>query len=214
MTASKNPRPRIKSRVGRPPSNDLINAPADQDRRGVILDAAIRRFAETGFDGTSMRDIAASTGILTGSLYYHFKSKEELFCAVHEESIRVISANVVAAIDPGANPWTRLEQAASAYLQSLADHSAFVSIVIGETHRRRPAPLGERLIQHRDSFEKHFTEIVESLPLVTDVDRNIWRLALLGMLAWTYVWFDPNARIPADEMGRRLVAMLREKTSA
>ena len=212
MASSRPAKQRSKARVGRPPTNDLVDRPVEQDRRSIILEAAARRFAECGFDGTSMRDIASLTGVLTGSLYYHYKSKENLFCAVHEEAIRVISSKVADAVDHTADAWEQLEQAATAYLQSLAADSAYVSIIIGETPRRRSGPLGERLIAHRDDFERHFTAIVEQLPLVPGIDRTIWRLALLGMLAWTHVWFNPVDRIPANEMGRQLVSMLREKT--
>src|SRR5512139_3144151 len=57
-------------------------------RRPALLDAAARLFAERGFAGTSMRDIAASVGMLSGSIYYHFPSKQALLMAVHEESVR------------------------------------------------------------------------------------------------------------------------------
>ncbi|MCZ7598181.1 MAG: TetR/AcrR family transcriptional regulator [Gammaproteobacteria bacterium] len=52
-----------------------------------------------------MRDIAREAGMIAGSIYYHFPSKEDLFPAVYEEGVRRISARVSAAIagidDPG-----------------------------------------------------------------------------------------------------------------
>src|SRR5687768_8006525 len=53
------------------------------DRRQEILDAAQALFAKRGFQGTSMRDIADAVGILGGSLYHHFQSKEAMYLEIH-----------------------------------------------------------------------------------------------------------------------------------
>lgn len=53
-----------------------------EERRNEILDVAERLFAVKGFDGTSTNDILAEIGIARGTLYYHFKSKEEILDAV------------------------------------------------------------------------------------------------------------------------------------
>lgn len=51
-------------------------------RRNEILDAAERLFVAKGFDGTSTGDILAEVGIACGTLYYHFKSKEDILDAM------------------------------------------------------------------------------------------------------------------------------------
>jgi len=59
---------------------------------GVILDAALRLFAERGFGGTSIRDIAKESGVQSASLYAHYRSKEhvlaELVRIAHQEHYR------------------------------------------------------------------------------------------------------------------------------
>ncbi len=55
-----------------------------------ILDAAEALFAERGFAGTTMRDVAEAVGIRTPSLYNHFESKDELYAAVLERGIRPV----------------------------------------------------------------------------------------------------------------------------
>ena len=74
-------------------------AAARQDNRlPAILDATARLFRHKGYAVTSMRDIAAAAGMLAGSLYYHFASKEELLVAVYAEGVRRISASVSVAL--------------------------------------------------------------------------------------------------------------------
>lgn len=61
-------------------------------RKQEILDAAEQLFASKGFDHTSISDILKETGIARGTLYYHFKSKEELLDAVIERMIEGMTA--------------------------------------------------------------------------------------------------------------------------
>ena len=49
-----------------------------EERRNEILDAAAELFKQKGFDGTSTGDILEKVGIARGTLYYHFKSKEDI----------------------------------------------------------------------------------------------------------------------------------------
>jgi AcrR family transcriptional regulator len=65
---------------GRPPRSD---GPATQDR---ILDAALEVFSERGFDGATVRQIAAKVGVSDPALYSHFKGKKEIFEALMREA--------------------------------------------------------------------------------------------------------------------------------
>jgi AcrR family transcriptional regulator len=182
-------------------------------RRDVIVEAAAKQFAKHGFDATTMRNIAALTGILPGSMYYYFSSKEELFAAVHEKAINHICTGVIRAINPAADPWTRLEQASQGYLDAMLNSNIYASLIVTEFPRRRASKLREKLISDRQRFEHLFLEIVEELPLEKSVDRSYWRLALLGMLAWTYVWYRPTGDPPAV-VAKTLIDLLKKRTAA
>lgn len=182
-------------------------------RRDVVIEAAAKQFAKSGYDATTMRDIASLTGILPGSMYYYFRSKEELFAAVHEKAINHICLGVIHAINPGADPWTRLEQASQGYLDAMLNSAVYASLIVTEFPRRRSKRLRERLIADRQRFEQLFLDIVAELPLAPHVDRSYWRLALLGMLAWTYVWYKPQGGDPPTVVAHKLIEMLKEKTT-
>lgn len=57
-----------------------------EERRNEILDAADELFGQKGFDGTSTNDILEKVGIARGTLYYHFKSKEDIMDALIDRS--------------------------------------------------------------------------------------------------------------------------------
>ncbi len=64
-----------------------------EERRNEILDAADELFNQKGFDGTSTNDILEKVGIARGTLYYHFKSKEDIMDALIERyNVRILGA--------------------------------------------------------------------------------------------------------------------------
>jgi AcrR family transcriptional regulator len=69
----------------------------EPDTRQRILDVAAKLFADNGFDGTSVRDIATELGIANPSIYYHFKSKAELLTELLAEPIRCVENAVLEA---------------------------------------------------------------------------------------------------------------------
>ena len=74
------------------------SSPVADSRRAQLLEEAARLFGAKGYAHTSMRDIAAAFGILPGSLYHHFASKDALFVAVYAEGVDRIQAAVAAAV--------------------------------------------------------------------------------------------------------------------
>jgi AcrR family transcriptional regulator len=69
--------------------------PALADRRGKILQTATQRFAEHGFEATTVRQIADDVSILSGSLYHHFASKEAMLHDIVRETVEKMRDNVV-----------------------------------------------------------------------------------------------------------------------
>lgn len=173
------------------------------NRRELILDAAAECFSRSGYEGTSVRDIATSAGILPGSMYYHFASKEELLGAVHDEGLSKVKTNVAEAIARENEPWARLEAACIAHLEALHAAKEYGSVVATEFPRRHSKNLRERMVAARDEYENIFRELIEDLPLAPGASRKYLRLALIGAMAWTLVWYkrgDDDTREIAHEI--------------
>lgn len=177
------------------------------NRRDELLRAAARLFARSGFEATSMRDIAGEVGMIAGSMYYHFPSKEDLIAAVYARGVTQITAAVRAAIDGARPPWDRLEAACIAHLQELLAENAFARVMTADLSRLPPA-LRRRLVTRRDTYEAIFVEILDVLPLPAGTDRRLLRLHVLGALNWTPTWYRAGGQPPAA-IARALVASLR-----
>lgn len=190
----------------------MANIVEGASRRDIVIEAAAKQFAKHGYDATTMRNIASSTGILPGSMYYYFSSKEELFAAVHEKAINHICDGVLGMINPALDAWARLEQASQGYLEAMLNSAVYASIIVTEFPRRRSRKLREKLISDRQRFEDIFVRIVDELPLRPEIDRSYWRLALLGMLAWTHVWYKPSGD-PPSVVAKTLIDLLKNQTA-
>lgn len=179
---------------------------ADLRRRQLLTESA-RLFARQGFDGTSMRDIAAASGVMAGSLYYHFASKDEIFVAVHGRGMEMIEAAVREALEGITDPWERLEVCAAAHLESLinSDFRAIITPTFPQSLKR----MWPTLIKQRDSYETLVKQLVTDLNLPVGIDLTVFRLHFLGALNWTPTWFKSNGGMKLGEVARQLVRTMR-----
>jgi AcrR family transcriptional regulator len=199
-----------------PRPTDPATRPKFDKRRDKLLVIAARCFNEQGYDAASMRDIAKAMEILPGTIYYYFPSKESLLVAVHQEGARRINARIEAALAKTASldPWERLSAASAAYLDSmLGVDRDLCAVIIAEFPRRHSKALRAQLLASRQIVEDPFRKLVAELPLRHGIDRSVWRLALLGQLAWTHAWYRKGKQSPA-EIGHKLVELLRRDSES
>jgi len=154
-----------------------------------------------------MRDIAARAGMLAGSMYYHFPSKNDLIEAVYRAGVQEIAAAVDSAIAAAQGPWPRLAAAAVAHLETLLADRAHAAVMTADLSRLDPA-LRRRLVVLRDGYEQRFVELVAALPLPRRTDRSLWRLQLLGALNSAPTWYRRRGRKSPAEIARAMVQAL------
>jgi TetR/AcrR family transcriptional regulator, cholesterol catabolism regulator len=190
-------------------TNSASRAPRQDNRRQQLLDVAARLFRERGYHVTSMRDIAHEVGMLSGSIYYHFSSKEELLLAVYEEGLRHIAEQVDAAVAQRNTPWERLEAGCTAHLEALLELSDYTQVMI-RVLPPEGGKVAERLLELRDQYEARFRELIDALALPEAADRRYLRLLLMGGLNWSHVWYRPGGDTPAV-IAHRMIDLLRQR---
>lgn len=178
------------------------------NRLSSVLDEAARVFAEKGFSAASIRQIVDPIGMLPGSLYYHFTTKDELLVAVYEEGVKRISAGFDEAVRMVSDPWDRLEAASAAHLTALLDGTYYSRVVI----RIQPgdAPdVADRLVALRDSYEARFAALIADLPLRNMARRSEVRLLVMGAMNWTQTWFRKNGRSTPAQIAKSFIGLLK-----
>ncbi len=198
------------SKATRASASDAAGNPNFQrsdNRRAQVIAAAARQLRENGYAATSMRKIASEAGILAGSIYYHFLSKEDLMSAVHDEGLKQINASVRRAMEKESDPWLRLEAACAAHMGAILEADDFAGVVLADISRVSP-DLQKLLNEQRNSYEEVFRQLIDELDLPASVDRSLFRLNLLGALNYAPRWYKPNRQTP-EEIARTFVRTLR-----
>src|ERR687898_1147081 len=101
-------------------------------RRDELLDIAAGLFAEKGFKNTTVRDIADASGILSGSLYHHFDSKESMVDEILSTFQAELFGRYDEILDSDADARTKLEQAVRVSFAAIDQHRHEVAIFQNE----------------------------------------------------------------------------------
>jgi AcrR family transcriptional regulator len=108
---------------------------APTDRREVILREAAELFAAQGVAGTTVREIADAAGILSGSLYHHFASKDDIVDAVLSTFLTELRSRYDAVLGAGGDVADRLRGLVVASLETVAAHPRATEIYQNDAHR-------------------------------------------------------------------------------
>lgn len=181
-------------------------------RRGEILAVAAQLFACKGYRGTSMRDIGDAAGVQGGSLYHHIRSKDALFVELHNMALDGAEARIVAAVAPLDDPWDRLEAACVTLLEVQLDPDSLTMPMMND-FREVPDAVRSQLVARRDDFEDVFRLIVEGLPLPDELDRSIYRNALLSQLNAVADWYRPG-RLTIQAVAEQVARLFRHQGPA
>lgn len=177
--------------------------------RERIISVAETIFNRQGFDGASMRDIAAAAKMQPASMYYHFESKEELLWAVWEKGGIELLNRVNAAVATKAGPWQRMETACVAHVSGLLDWRRANQVLFVMPPWHYPDSIKARVIALRHEYEQIFVSLIDDLPLRTGIDRRYLRLTLIGALSWSLFWFKKERDTPTT-IAKQILSMLRD----
>ena len=184
------------------------------NRRADLVRAAAQLFREKGFERTTVRDIANAVGMQSGSIFYYFKSKEEILLVVMEEGLLLALQDQEVALAGKTDASDRLRALMRAHLKTLLERgSDFIPVLLYEW-KSLSTESQSRIVNLRDRYEQAWNETLETLKdqgrIPTSV--KITRLFVFGALNWSAQWFDPNLRLDIDGIADRAMELfVREK---
>ena len=192
---------------------ELIAAGAVSDPdgpRGRLLNAAARLFQEKGYAQTTVRDIAAAVGILSGSIFHHFRNKEELLCQVMLEVTRVARARMDAAVAEQADSRERLLACIRCELEAIHGLAVPGFPILVSEWRSLSAPSQQQVLAEREYYEAIWIAALEARPADVGVnDAQLARKLLLGALAHSHSWFKPRRRgLTLDALAEQVLLMV------
>lgn len=177
-------------------------------RRDELTRQAARLFAERGFHGTSMGDLADALGVQKGSLYSLTGSKQELLFQTMREGALAFHA-ALDAIPEEAPAVERIRHALRGHLRAVSEQLDVATVFTREWRYLEDAYREEILAERRRYEERWralFQDGVESGDLRTDVDVGAAARLVLSAANWAYTWLVPGR--DTDELADRFTALL------
>lgn len=98
----------------------------------AIFESAIKVFSKSGYTGATMDEVVAKAGVAKGSLYYHFKSKEELFIFIIKEGMNLIHEEVEKATEGMDNPYEIIQESVKVMLKYVYENKDLFKVIISQ----------------------------------------------------------------------------------
>ena len=177
-------------------------------RRNELTRQAARLFAEKGYHGTSIGEIAEALGVQKGSLYAHIQSKQDLLYETMGEGARAFHGGLDAI--PEELPVTeKIRLALRSHLRVVADQLDVATVFVQEWRyldgERRDEIVAERR-RYEERIRALFREGRELGELRSDLDDSTAALLALSAANWAYTWLQPGR--DTDELADRFYEQL------
>lgn len=187
-------------------------APAAADRRRELLATAADVFAAQGYNATTVRQIADAAGMLAGSLYYHFDSKESMVDEILAAFLDELWAGYDAVLAAGLGPRETVEALVTESFREIDRHRAAVAIYQKEAQHLATQPRFGYLTASQQKFERAWLGTLER-----GVAEGVFRSDLDLRLAYRFLrdtvwvaasWYRPQGRHSPEEIARQYLTMV------
>ena len=174
----------------------------DAGRRGQLVRESARLFREKGYDATSVRDIAAATGLQSGSWVYHFKTKQDILAAVMEEGLQQALERIEAIAREQLSPREHFRALLQTHLDTLLGPGQdFIPVLLYEW-RSLDAAGRPRIIELQRRYEAVWDDVIRQLQRSGDwaLPTRVDRLLMFGALNWIAHWYRPGGPLDVAEL--------------
>lgn len=168
-----------------------------EGQREAILKRAAALFAQHGYVGTSMNDVAVACGLSKPTLYHYYRDKDEMLASIAEGHVSrlMLLVESVEADSPGA-PEDRLEMLITRFLLEYAD-AQDAHRVLTEDVKFLPEVDRERILAKERIVVQAYSDAIGALRpdiRTAGLDKPVAML-LFGMLNWMFTWLKPDGEL-------------------
>ncbi|OUS32101.1 TetR family transcriptional regulator [Gammaproteobacteria bacterium 45_16_T64] len=180
--------------------------------RGRILAAAAHLFQKKGFERATVRDLAQAVGIQSGSIFHHFKTKEEILRNVMIEVIRFNTERMELELAKASNARERVLALMHSELLSInGDTGEAMTVLIYEWRSLKPESQHE-ILGLRQVYEQMWLDVFEEAKaeglIGPDVDTFILRRFVTGALGWSNFWYKSDGTLDLEGLAEKSLALV------
>ncbi|MFZ6046513.1 TetR/AcrR family transcriptional regulator [Pseudomonas sp. CR3202] len=181
-----------------------------ESARGKLLQTAAHLFRSKGYERTTVRDLASAVGIQSGSIFHHFKSKDEILRSVMEETVLYNTALMRAALADAGDLRERVLALIRCELQSIMGGTGEAMAVLVYEWRSLSEEGQLHILQLRETYEQPWLEVLAEARAAGyfSADPFILRRFLTGALSWTTTWFRPEGPMTLDQLAEQALSLV------
>jgi AcrR family transcriptional regulator len=189
-------------------------AAARGERRAELLATAAEVFASQGYSATTVRQVADAAGILGGSLYYHFDSKESMADEILSTFLNEMWAAYDRVLESGLGARETLEALIVESFRSIDRHRPAVVIYQNESKHLAAGERFRYLLDSHRRFEEMWTSLLErgvrEGAFRDDLDRTLVYRFIRDTVWLAANWYQRGGRLSADDIAKQYLAMVLE----
>jgi AcrR family transcriptional regulator len=181
-------------------------------RRQEILTVAEGVFASKGYRTATVRDIAERVGIGSGSLYHHFRSKDEIVEELVGNFLERVLGRLGRAVAEGTGPEDTLRRLIAENMAIVQERRAVVTLLYNDWPILRTLPEFEPLNRMYRSISKLWIDVlqqgVDDGTFVSTLDLGLVYRSIQASVLSTVRWFDRNGRLSAQQVAEQQMTLL------
>ncbi|PXX53383.1 transcriptional regulator, TetR family [Pseudomonas sp. LAMO17WK12:I10] len=178
--------------------------------RGKLLQTAAHLFRNKGYERTTVRDLAGAVGIQSGSIFHHFKSKDDILRAVMEETIHYNTALMRAELAEADSVRERVLALIRCELQSIMGGSGEAMAVLVYEWRSLSAQGQADVLALRDIYERIWLQVLGEAKEAGFIKGDVFitRRFLTGALSWTTTWFRAEGSMTLEQLAEEALTLV------
>lgn len=177
-----------------------------------IKEHSIQLFDKKGFTSTSIQDIVESIGVTKGTFYYYYTSKEQLLMEIHLQFIDEVLNEQEEVINDSKKSFSdKLFEVIYLSLMDIKKQGPSAKVFYREMRHLNPESLTEIKAKrdlYRFNIEKLLNEGIKNGDLRSDLDVPIVSFGILGVMNWSYEWYNAEGVKNAFEIAKSFQEMI------
>nr|WP_178124970.1 TetR/AcrR family transcriptional regulator [Pseudomonas sp. Fl4BN1] len=181
-----------------------------ESARGKLLQTAAHLFRNKGYERTTVRDLAGAVGIQSGSIFHHFKSKDDILRAVMQETIHYNTALMRAELAEAGSVRERVLALIRCELQSIMGGSGEAMAVLVYEWRSLSAEGQAAVLALRDIYEQIWLQVLGEAKDAGFIKGDVFitRRFLTGALSWTTTWFRAQGSLTLEQLAQEALLLV------
>ena len=178
--------------------------------KGRLMAEAAKLFSEKGYSSTTVREIATEVGILSGSIFHHFKNKEDILFAIMNDIVQAMDEALLQTLNDANTIEEKIKALIHCELEFIHGKTSNAATVLLYEWKQLNKEYQQQVLKGRSYYfnlwQQTLTEAQEKQ--LTDIEPEYLRQLIHGAMVWTVHWYNPKGKLSKQELTERIYKLI------